>query len=139
MRALFQILLPMSGVLPTMLLTLPLAAVASVVFFRLRRDRNAFLWTLALVACLGVSFLFAVGFAFIVGASARHGGPQDMSFALAAKSLIETVFDGEKLSRPVSSSIAQVAYLIALLSYGLLAVVWLFHVVRRRDCQRLGK
>lgn len=58
-----------------------------------------------------------------------------MSFALAAKSLMETVFDGEKISHPVSSSIAQVAYLIALLSYVLLVVVWLFHVVWRRGRQ----
>lgn len=58
-----------------------------------------------------------------------------MSFALAAKALMETVFDVKKISRPVSSPIAQVAYLIALLSHVLLAVVWLFHVVRRRGRQ----
>ncbi|KQB58283.1 MULTISPECIES: hypothetical protein [Acidovorax] len=135
MQALLQILQPMSGALPTLLLALPLAAVASAVFFLLRRDRSAFLWALALVACLGVSLLCAVGFAFFVGASARHGGPQGMSFALAAKALMETVFDVKKISRPVSSPIAQVAYLIALLSHVLLAVVWLFHVVRRRGRQ----
>lgn len=123
---------PLSGILPTLLLALPLAAVASAVFFRLRRDRSALRWALALVVGLGALLLCALGFAFIVGASARHGGPGDMSLTLAAKALLETVFDGENLSRPVASPMAQGAYLIALLSYAWLALVWLAHALRRR-------
>jgi hypothetical protein len=60
------------------------------------------------------------------------GGAQGMTSALAAKALTDTVFDGEKLTRPVTSSFAQWAYLGALLSYVLLAAIWLLHALRHR-------
>jgi hypothetical protein len=133
MSILYQLLSPIISLLPLMLLLLPLVIVVSAIVFLSKKDRAAWIWVAGLMLCISVVVVCALGFTFVIGSFARHGGPDNMTLGVVAMAFFDSIFDRSAILRPMSSGFALFTYLGSLLAYVWLGLVWWFHRQRRRQ------